>query len=179
MNGYDIGSLGRHSSVWHWLVLCSKSGYAGFLKLLDATAFKSLHSNTSSCAPLWKVKGLSLPGFNGYITSLQVVFQNIFVPFVLTSSRKLTTDQLPLKESLWYSVFLHASKMSSPSELAVDEQSFNAFYLATFKYSSVWYSFLPRDATYFSEASQMELVKCFHMTAVPGPRFTPVQERGS
>ena len=68
--------------------------------------------------------------------------------------------------------------MSSPSELALDEQSFNAFYLATFKYNSVWYSVLPRDATDFSEASEMELVKFFHMTAVPGPRFTSVQERG-
>ena len=68
--------------------------------------------------------------------------------------------------------------MSSPSELALDEQSFNAFYLATFKYNSVWNSVLPRDATDFSEASEMELVKFFHMTAVPGPRFTSVQERG-
>lgn len=68
--------------------------------------------------------------------------------------------------------------MSNPSELALDEQSFNAFYLEAFKYSSVWYSVLPRDATDFREASEMELVKFFHMMAVPGPRFTPVQERG-
>ena len=68
--------------------------------------------------------------------------------------------------------------MSSLLELALDEQSFNAFYIATFKYSSVWYSVLPRDVTDFSEASKMELVKFFHMKAVPGPRFTPVQERG-
>ena len=68
--------------------------------------------------------------------------------------------------------------MSSPSELALDGQSFDAFYLATFKYSSVWYSVLPRDATNFSEASEMELVKFFNMTAVPSPIFTPVQERG-
>ena len=33
--------------------------------------------------------------------------------------------------------------------------------IATFKYSSVWYSVLPRDATIFSEASEMELVKFF------------------
>jgi len=44
-------------------------------------------------------------------------------------SRTLTTDQLPVEECLWYSIFLHVSKMSSPSELALDEQSFNAFYL--------------------------------------------------
>ena len=68
--------------------------------------------------------------------------------------------------------------MSSPSELALDEQSVEAFYLATFKYSSVWYSVLPRDATDFSEASKMELVMFVHMPAVPGPRFTPVQEHG-
>ena len=68
--------------------------------------------------------------------------------------------------------------MSSPSELALDGQSFNAFYLATFKYSSVWYSVLQRDATNFSETSEMELVKFFHMTAVPSAMFTPVQERG-
>ena len=61
--------------------------------------------------------------------------------------------------------------MSSPSELALDERSFNAFYLATFKYSSVWYSVLPIDATDFSLSSKMELVKCFYMTGVPGPRF--------
>ena len=51
--------------------------------------------------------------------------------------------------------------MSIPSELALDKQSFNAFYLAKFKYSSVWYSVLPRDATDFSEAFKMELVKSF------------------
>ena len=68
--------------------------------------------------------------------------------------------------------------MSSPSELALDEHSFNAFYLATFKYNSVWYSVLPRDATDFSEASKMELLKFFHMPAAPGPRLTPVQEHG-
>ena len=55
-------------SVWHWLVLCSMSGYAGLLRLLDATAFKSLHANTAGGAPLWTVEDLSLPGFNGYIT---------------------------------------------------------------------------------------------------------------
>ena len=148
-------------SVWHWLVLCCMSGYAGFLKLLDATTFKSLYANTAGIAPLWTVMSLSLPGFNGYITCLQVVFQNILIPLVLTSSWTLTTDQLPVEQCLWYSVFLHASKMSSPSELALDEQSFNAFYLATFKYNSVWYSVLPRDATDFSEASEMELVKFF------------------
>lgn len=161
-------------SVCHWLVLCSVSGYAGLLKLLDATAFKSIHTNTAGGAPLWTVKGLSLPGLNGYITCLQVIFQNTLAPFVLTSSRTLTTDQLPLEESLWYSVFLHTSKMSSPSELARDEKSFNAF-----KHSSVWHSVLPRDTTYFSLASKMDLVKCFYMTAVPGARFTPVQKRGS
>ena len=32
-------------SVRHWLVLCSMSGYAGFLKLFYATAFKSLYAN--------------------------------------------------------------------------------------------------------------------------------------
>ena len=151
------------------------SGYADFLKLLNATAFKSFYPNTASDASFWTVKSLPLPGFNGYITCLQVVFQNILVPFVLTSSWTLTTDQLPLEECLWYSVFLHASEMSSPSELALYEHSFNAFYLATFKYSSVWYSVLPRDTTDFSEASKMELVKFFRMAAVPGPRFTPVQ----
>ena len=161
-------------SVWHWLVLCSMSGYAGILRLLDATAFKSFYGNTAGGAPLWTVKSLPLPGFNGYITCLQVVFQNVLVPFVLTSSRMLTTDQLPVEERLWYSVFLHARELSSPSELALDEQGFNAFYLATFKYSSVWYSVLPRDATDFSEASKMELVKFFHVPAVRGPRFTPV-----
>ena len=57
-------------SVLHWLVLCSMSGYAGFLKVLDAMAFKSLHANTAGGAPLWTVKGLSLPGFNGYTTCL-------------------------------------------------------------------------------------------------------------
>ena len=165
-------------SVWHWLVLCNMSGYAGFLKQLDATTLKSLYSNTAGCAPLWTVKSLSLPGFNGYITCFQVVFQDILVSLVLTSSRTFTIDQLPVEECLWYSVFLHTSKMSSPSELALDEQSFNAFYLATFKYSNVWYSVLPSDATDFSGAFEMELVKFFHMTAVPGPRFTPVQERG-
>ena len=51
--------------------------------------------------------------------------------------------------------------MSSPSELALDEQSFNVFYLANFNYSSVWYSVLPRDATDFSEAFKMELVMYF------------------
>ena len=136
-------------------------GYAGFLELVDATAFKSLYANTAGGTPLWTVKSLSLSGFNGYISYLQVEFQNILVPFVLTSSRTLTTDQLPVEECLWYSIFLHASKMSSPSELALDEQGFNAFYLATFTYSSVWYSVLPRDATDFSEASKMELVKIF------------------
>ena len=35
------------------------------------------------------------------------------------------------------------------------------------------YLVLPRD-----EASKMELAKVFHMPAVPGPRFTPVQEHG-
>ena len=89
------------------------SGYAGFLKLLDATTFKSLYANTAGGAPLWTVKSLSLPGFNGYITCLQVVFQNILVPLVLTSPWTLTTDQLPVEECLRYSVFLHASKMSS------------------------------------------------------------------
>ena len=84
----------------------------------------------------------------------------------------------PAEECLWYSVFLHASEMSSPSELALDEHSFNAFYLATLKYSSVWYSVLPRDVTDFSEASKMELVRFFHMPAIPGPRFIPVQEHG-
>ena len=74
------------------------------------------------------------------------------LPFVLTSSRTLTTDKLPVEDCLWYSVFLHASKMSSPSELALDDQSFNDFYLSKFKYSSVWYSVLPRHATNFSEA---------------------------
>ena len=151
-------------SVWHWLVLCSMSGYAGFLKLLDATAFKSLYANTAGrpgSAPLWAVTSLSLPGFNRYITCLQVVFQNILVPFVLTPSWTLTTDQLSVEESLWYSIFLHASKMSNPSELALDEQSFNAFYLATLKYSRIWYLILPRDGTDFSEASKMELVKFF------------------
>jgi len=68
--------------------------------------------------------------------------------------------------------------MSSPSELALDEQSFKAFYLATFKYSGVWYSVHRRDATDFSVASKMELVKFFHMPAVPGPRFTPAHEHG-
>ena len=147
MNGNDI------VSVWHGLALCSMSGYAGFLKLLDATALKSLHVNTAGGAPLWT--GLSLPGFNGYITCLQLIFQNILVPFVLTSSRTLTTDQLPLEESHWFSVFLHTSKIPSPSELALDEQSFNALYLAAFKYSSVWYSLLPRDTTDVSLASKM------------------------
>ena len=51
--------------------------------------------------------------------------------------------------------------MSSPSELALDEQSFNAFYLAKFKYSSVWHSVLPRDATDFSKSFKIELVKFF------------------
>lgn len=74
----------------------------------------------------------------------------------------LTTDQLPVEECLWYSVFLHASKISSLSELALDEQSFNAFYLTTFKYSSVWYFALPRDAKDFSKAFKMELVKFLH-----------------
>ena len=73
-------------SVWHWLVLCSMSGYADFRKLLDATAFKSFYPNTAGGAPLWTVKSLPLPGFSGYITCLQVVFQNILVPFMLTSS---------------------------------------------------------------------------------------------
>ena len=96
---------------------------------------------------------------------------NFFLPFVLTSSTTLTTDKLPVEECLWYSVFLHASKMSSPSKLAFDEQSFSAFYLVNFKYSSVWYSVLPRDAIYFLEAFKMGLVKhFFQMTAVPGPR---------
>ena len=45
------------------------SGYAGFLKLLDAMAFKSLYANRTGGALLWTVKG-----FNGYITCLQVVF---------------------------------------------------------------------------------------------------------
>ena len=165
-------------SVWQRLVLCIMSGYAGFLTQLDATTFKTLYANTAGGSPLWLVKSLSLPGFNGNVTCFQVVFLNILLPLVLTSSWTLTTDQLPIEECLWYSVFLHASKMSSPSELALDEQSFNAFYLATFKYSSVWYSVLPKDATNFSEASEMELVKFFHMTAVSSPRFTPVQERG-
>ena len=145
-------------SVWHWLALFSMSGYAGFLKLLDATAFKSLYANTTGGAPLWTVKSLSLPGFNGYTTCLQVVFQNFLLLFVLTSSRTLTTDKLPVEECLWYSVFLHASVMSSLSELALDEQSFNDFYLAKFKYSSVWYSVLPRDATALSEAFKIELL---------------------
>ena len=52
-------------SVWHWLALCSMSGYAGFLKLLDATVFKFLYANTAGGASLWTVKSLSLPGFNG------------------------------------------------------------------------------------------------------------------
>ena len=86
----------------------------------------------------------------------------LLVPFVLTSPWMLTTDQLPVEECLWYSVFLHASKMSSLSELALDDQSFNAFYLTTFKYSSVWYFVLPRDAKDFSEAFKMELVKFLH-----------------
>ena len=68
--------------------------------------------------------------------------------------------------------------MSNPSELALDDQSSNAFYLAALKYSSVWYSVLPRDATDFSEASEIELVNIFHMKVVPDPRFTYVQERG-
>ena len=76
VNGNDIGSLGRHS-VWHWWVLCSMSGYAGLLKLLDATALKSLYANAAGGAPFWTVNGLSLPGFNGYITWIQVVFQSI------------------------------------------------------------------------------------------------------
>ena len=148
-------------NVWHWLDLCSMSSYAGFLKLLDATAFKSHYANTTGGAPLWTIKSFSLPGFSGYITCLQVVFQNIILLFVLSSSRTLTTDKFPIEECLWYSVFLHASEMSSPSELALDEQSFNDFYLAKFKYSSVWYSVLPRDTTDFSEALKMELVKFF------------------
>jgi len=123
--------------------------------------------NTAGSAWLWMVKSLFLaPRFQWVITCLQVAFQNIFVTCVLTSS------QLPVEKCLWYSVFLHASKMSSPSELSLDEHSFNAFYLATFKYSSVWYSVLLRDATDFSEASKIELVKFFHMTTAPGPRFT-------
>ena len=44
------------------------SGYAGFLKLLDATAFKSFYANVAGGGPLLTVKILSLPGFNGYIT---------------------------------------------------------------------------------------------------------------
>ena len=119
-----------------------------------------LRQHDRRCA-LWTVKSLSLPGFNGYITCLQVVFQNILLLFVPSSSRTLTTDKLPVEECLWYSVFLHASKMSSPSELALDEQSFNDLYLAKFKYSSVWYSVLPRDTTDLSEAFKMELVKFF------------------
>jgi len=90
----------------------------------------------------------------------------------------LTTNQLPVQECLWYSILLHAGKMSNPSELALDEQSFNTFYLATFKYRSVWYSVLPRDATDFSEASKMELIKFFSHDHGTGPSFTPAQKHG-
>ena len=85
VNGNGIGCLGRHS-VWHWLILCSTSGYVGFLKLLDATASKSLYANTAGGAPLWMVTSLSRLVFDGCITCLLVVFQNILVPFVLASS---------------------------------------------------------------------------------------------
>ena len=61
------------------------SGYVGFLKLLDVTAFNSFYASTADGAPLSTVNNLSLPGFNGYITCLQVVFQNILVAFALTS----------------------------------------------------------------------------------------------
>ena len=108
-------------TVWQWLVFCSMSGNAGFLKQLDATTFKTLYTNTAGNVPLWTAKNLSLPGFSGYVTCFQVVFQDILVPLVLTSSWTLTTDQLPVEKCLWYSVFLHANKMSSRSELALDE----------------------------------------------------------
>ena len=86
VNGNDIGAgWADIDSVRHWLVLCRMLGYAGFLKLLDATAFKSFYANTAGSAPLWTVNSLSLSGFNGYITCLQVVFQNILVSFVLTA----------------------------------------------------------------------------------------------
>ena len=86
MRGNDIGAgWADIDSVRHWLVLCRMSGYVDFLKLLDAMAFKSLYANTAGSAPLWTVQSLSLSGFNGYITCLQVVFQNIVVSFVLTS----------------------------------------------------------------------------------------------
>ena len=43
VNGNDIGAgWADIDSVRHWLVLCRMLGYAGFLKLLDTTAFKSL-----------------------------------------------------------------------------------------------------------------------------------------
>ena len=68
VNGNDIGSLGRHSQCLALVGFVQHVGYAGLLRLLDATAFKSLHANTAGGAPLWTVKDLSLPGFNGYIT---------------------------------------------------------------------------------------------------------------
>jgi len=61
------------------------SGYAGFLKLLEVTAFKSFYASMAGGAPLSTVKNLSLPCFNGHITCLQAVFQNILVAFALTS----------------------------------------------------------------------------------------------
>ena len=100
VNSNDVRSLGRHSQCLAMVGFVQHVGLCGFPEAEHATTFKTLYANTAGGAPLWTVKSLSLPGFNGYVTCFQVVFQDILVPLVLTSSWTLTTDQLPVEECL-------------------------------------------------------------------------------
>ena len=146
------------------------SGYAGFLKLLDATAFKSLYANTTGGAPLWTVKSVSPRFQKVYHMPSGCILKHCctFCADLLENAdhRQAPRRRVPLifcLSSMRVRCPAHRSwpLMSKASMPSISQRS------STGVFGILSFQEMPQT---FRRHLRWNRSSLFHMTAVPGPR---------
>ena len=91
--------------------------------------FNSLNSIMNFLSPSGLIASFSLPRVSINVSRIQVTYKNIPVPQFLTSSHSLSFSQVCIHHCFWKSVVRHPHDMTSPSQLALHQNSFNTLHL--------------------------------------------------
>ena len=158
-----------------WLIcicFCSNHGFFQFLNTRCRELFDLLMTNTLPCISIMSIKFKILVANP---EDWEVSFQLVFVAKPRTSNISLATIELAVHELLWYSTIFHASNVTCPAKLWLDEKTFYSTDTTKRKEVCIGYPVFKNKTTNIAKTFFVEYIKLLILVTIRCPCLGWVQ----
>ena len=104
--------------------------------------------------------------------------RSVLVPLERAALLSIAGLKLSIQKLTGHAIVVHPDDMCHPSQLGLDEYSFNAGTPCTVQDLEICDTVIPSDVKYGTEGTYVEILQLFEMPAVQSPSLASIQERG-